>query len=242
MSRIRKIINIVLETIYPQNVTCISCNDELQNDKERDNLLCDKCEKEFQYIGDKVQEIENKELQIDNFYTVYAYDGRAKNLVVGFKDGNKPYIGNYIAKNLFGLIQEKMVEADLICYVPSSKQKKSKRGYDHMRIVANTLSKMSNIKVNNSLGRRSKGADQTETEDRYKNIKGQFYYIEANDIKSKTIILIDDVVTTGATISQCAGLLKQNGAGKVILITFTEAKSFADYKCAQVRRMARNSK
>lgn len=241
MCKLKKILKGILNAIFPPNVTCISCNAELKNDEERKICICGSCQKEFDYIGDRKQKIENKDLYIDEFFTVYAYDGKAKNLVVGFKDGNKPYLGEYIAKFIFDIINQKNIKADYISYVPSSKNKKNKRGYDHMRIVADNLYQLSKIAVIDNLGRHNKGADQTQTADRYKNIKGQFYYINDKNIDGKKIILIDDVVTTGATISECARLLKANKASSVILLTFTEAKSFEDYKISPVKRMLKHN-
>lgn len=242
MRKIKRLFNLIIDAFFPKNVTCMACDAELKNEEERKDTLCSRCHKELTYIGDKVQIIENEDLCIDDFASVYAYEGIARTLVIAFKDGNKSYMGEFIAERLYRLIQKRKILVDGICFVPSSKVKVRKREYDHMEIVAKNLSLYSGLEIIKVLGRHNIGVDQTQSKDRYKNIEGQYYYIEKQDIRNKDLILIDDVVTTGATISKCGELLKKHGARRIYLLTFTEAKSFDSYKSKQIKRMATRTK
>lgn len=234
--KIKKFFNVILDAIFPKNITCISCNAELQNDAERKLCICAPCQGKLVYIGDKTQEIANKELGFSEFVTVYAYEGVARSIIIGYKDNNKPYLGEYIANFLINEFNKSKKKVDLVTFVPSSKDKVAQRGFDPMKIVADFFSKGTSIKIVDILSRKSKHKDQTESDDRYENIKGQFA-IKNCDIKGKTILLIDDVVTTGATAAECSNLLVKNGAKKVVLLAFSEAKSFNSYKNKTMKRM-----
>lgn len=237
MGETNTLFDLLLNSVFPNKITCVSCDDELRTDRERVENLCSSCKESFVYLGQKKQQITNKDLYIDDYYAAYMYKDKVRSLVISFKDGNKPYIGEFIAESLESVIKQNKITAEGICYVPSSKKKRRQRGYDHMEIVATRLAKQIDLEVIRVIARHNIGVDQTETEDRYKNIQGQYYYVNGQNIKDRNLILIDDVVTTGATVSQCSRILKENGANRVLLIAFTEAKSFDSYKNETVKRM-----
>ena len=60
---------------------------------------------------------------------------------------------------------------------------------------------------------------------RLQNVKGRFKGVDGTDISGAKIILIDDVMTTGATASECVKILKSNGAAEVILLTLARTES-----------------
>ncbi|MFW5779983.1 MAG: ComF family protein [Bacillota bacterium] len=227
----------ILNILFPPDVTCILCGGELKNKNERKFSVCDSCNKDLEYIGDKEQKICNSNLNIKEFYTVFKYENKTKELVLSFKDGNRPYLRENIAKYLFEIYNKKNILCDFICYVPSSPQKINKRGYDPMKLVAKHLSLLSGKETKHLLARKTQVLDQTQTSNRYANISGCFYCESDYDLKGKKILLIDDVVTTGATASECAKVLLLKGGAEVNLLTFTEAKTFTEYKAERVSRM-----
>lgn len=229
-----KIWNGIINALFPPDITCICCNAELRNYEERRFGVCAVCDKELDNISYKKQEIANPNLFFTEFYTVFNYSGAAKKLIVGFKDGNKPYLGEYMARFMYDAFREKSI-ADCIVYVPASSKKAALRGYDHMKLVAEKFAKLSGIPLFSALKRIKQSEDQTESDDRYANIKGQFVLQEA--VCGSRVLLLDDVVTTGATASECAKTLIEGGAKAVVLLTFAEAASFGQYKSYAVKRM-----
>lgn len=229
-----KIINGIIDALFPPNITCICCNDELRTDEERRFSVCVDCDKQLDNISYKRQEIANPHLFFTKFYTVFRYSGAAKKLIVGFKDGNKPYLGEYMARFMYEACREKS-RFDCIVHVPASSKKAAQRGYDHMKLVAERFSRLSGIMLFSALKRTKQGEDQTESADRYANIKGQFVLQEG--VEGRRVLLLDDVVTTGATASECAKTLLEGGATEVTLLTFAEAASFEQYKSYAASRM-----
>ncbi|MDD4315659.1 MAG: phosphoribosyltransferase family protein [Clostridia bacterium] len=228
----------LVKAFFPPDITCICCNGELATDAERKYCICEGCEKDLENISWKVDEIDNESLYFANFYTVFSYSGAAKKLIVGFKDGNRPYLGDYMARLMSSVYEEKNLRADCVVYVPSSAKKIAVRGYDHMKIIADSFAKRCGLPVIEALRRVKQGEDQTQSTDRYGNIKGQFEPWQSAGVRGKRALLLDDVVTTGATASECSRLLLEAKAEKVTLLTFAEAGSFAAYKVYAARRMA----
>jgi ComF family protein len=104
-------------------------------------------------------------------------------------------------------------EADLIVPIPLFWWKKLRRGYNQARLLAEIISKECNMKVADILRRTKNTRTQTKLDDaaRQKNVFNAFA-LRDNKIEDKTILLIDDVLTTGATMNECARILKQHGA------------------------------
>ena len=223
--------------LFPPDVSCIVCGAELKYDEEREFSVCGACQKEFDYIGDREQKISNPRLNISDFASVFKYEGAAKKLTLSFKDGDRPYLRENIATYLYKIYKEREMDCHIICYVPSSKQKLKIRGYDPMKLVAEYMSVLCGKETKHLLARKEQLIDQTESTDRYQNISGCFYYNSSYNPAGKKILLLDDVVTTGATASECARVLLLKGVQEVNLLTFTEAKSFEDYKHRTVQRM-----
>ena len=110
---------------------------------------------------------------------------------------------------------------DLITFVTRSTKEKLKSGVDQAEMMAKAISKITKIPYAKTL-KRVREADVQHTltrEERLKNVKGLFH--SDKDLKGKRILLLDDVFTTGATISECAKVLKKAGAVSVKVLTFS---------------------
>ena len=111
------------------------------------------------------------------------------------------------------------MDADLITWVPLSRKRLRKRGYDQAKLIAEAVSvrlgvpcvpvlrKLRNIRAQSSL---------QDAVQRQRNIRNVYSVSEPEKIRGKRILLIDDIVTTGATLSECARTLREAGAAEVI--------------------------
>ena len=113
-------------------------------------------------------------------------------------------------------------EPDMISWVPISKKRCRSRGYDQAQLLAKSLSEEVDIPwvrtlhkiVNNPPQSTIRGDAQ-----RRANVLGAYRVADANQIKDKKILLLDDVLTTGATAGECARMLLTAGAKEVALVT-----------------------
>lgn len=214
--KIKKITEKALDLLYPKGLTCNGCGREL-NDEEREYSICVDCAKNFNAVW---------ELPVIfgdvSVYSTFLYDGLVRKYVLDYKDSNKPFLAEYMAKYLYDTYLKQNLLADKICYVPSSESARRRRGYDGMKYVAEEFSKISGLPLEHILFRRE-GDDQTKVamENRRANVKNKFL---CRSGINGNVLLLDDVATSGATVAECALTLKNHGADSVTVLTFAMAR------------------
>ncbi len=155
--------------------------------------------------------------------SVFRYDGSAGKIVKRYKMGKITQISVYICQELSMLINEEYSDIDFDCmtYVPMSRIKKLFCGFDHAEMIAKGISQKLGLKNTALLKRKFSFKSQKSSKTKYnreKNIRGKFMVVK--EVKDKTILIIDDVMTTGSTLNECAKVLKAAGAADVFCATF----------------------
>lgn len=151
---------------------------------------------------------------------VGVYEGTLKKLIHAYKFRKKRALGEYLSKIMIENLGDKFeqIDFDTIIPVPLHKQRLRTREFDQSFLLAMKIGKHLNIPVlSDSLIRYRSTKPQLElkVKERLKNVKGAFRVREGEKIKGKSILLIDDVFTTGATINECSKILKKEGASRV---------------------------
>lgn len=205
---ILNVYNEILDIIYPPEEKCIICR--------IDGFigLCPQCKNSIKRATKK-----------ENSISYGFYGGVLKNLILKFKYENDFTAGNILSNFLIEIVKEQNIYADVICYVPMTKVSEKKRGFNQCRLMAKNLSNNINIPVINCI-KKIKNTREQKTltrEERILNVKGAFKIINSKYIKNKNIILIDDVMTTGATTDECRNILKKSGANKIIVLTIAKS-------------------
>lgn len=211
----RKLSDIIREIFFPEGITCNVCGKELDKE-QKEYSLCDECNGGL--IGVKDGSVVRGEREI---ISVFRYEKAARKYVLYYKDSAKPYIADYIGKYLAERYVMAEMKADEVCYVPSSPSAIKRRGYDGMKYVATKFSEITGVKLNENLFRKD-GIDQTKVtnEKRFENVKDKFM---SRGGFSGTVVILDDVVTSGATLNECADVVLSHGADKVVCLTFAAA-------------------
>ncbi len=145
-------------------------------------------------------------------------DGGAR-LVLKFKRGN-PYLKDYLG----GLMAKKaaeLPECDAVTYVPITKKRRRRRGYNQGLLLARVVAKELGIPVVHALAKKRDTGEQKELSrrERAENLKGCFSIADRAAVKGKRILLADDVLTTGATADEACRELKIAGAAEICLVT-----------------------
>ncbi len=227
----------LLNFIFPRR--CLKCGKSLFED----GYLCDKCVEEINFItppycykcGHPINELtaDGKMLCAScagkkrHFFRImrsaFVYDNSNKNLILGFKFFDKTENATLLAAMLKIAGKDIFSQgADIIVPVPLHYSRLIKRKYNQSVILADKLSKMVGIPVDRfSLIRHKKTRPQVEFSGRQRvnNVKNAFSVKNPENIKGKRIILIDDVLTTGSTIKECASVLKKAGAKSIDVLT-----------------------
>ena len=158
----------------------------------------------------------------DEIVSCFEGSDNAKKAFYSFKFyGN--YLGyKYFADEMVNRIKSKMtvIDFDFITAVPSHRSNKSTRDYDPVYAMARYISKRVKLPFKRVLYQPNMVLKQHEAEtfeQRYQNVKNKYKIKKSAKIKGKSVLLIDDIKTTGATLSECARELKLAGAKTVIV-------------------------
>ena len=149
-------------------------------------------------------------------------EGIAQKAMYEFKFRKKEYIASFFAEQMALFVKQCFpeIEFDLVTFVPMHFLKRISRGYNQSFLLAEKISKILNIPlVYSLLGAKFKWKTQHSMafKERFKNVKDKYYCKEK--IEGKTVLLVDDIKTTGATLDECAKQLMVCGANKVYCIT-----------------------
>lgn len=114
----------------------------------------------------------------------------------------------------------------MIIPVPLHKKRKKERGFNQAQSIAEELARLKSIEMEEGVLIKVKNVPpQTllEIEEREKNISGAFRVVREEKIKGKTVLLVDDVYTTGSTVRECSLALRKAGAKEVRALTLAQA-------------------
>lgn len=195
----------ILEVIYPRSSNCIICS------TDSDNAVCAECLKKITYIQ-------------GNELCIGYYCGVLKELILQFKYKKDFTAGEILTELIETKIKD--VSSDFyLTYIPLSKKKFKRRGFNQSQFIAEELGFRNNLQVINTLikVKETKEQKRLNKKERQKNIEGSFKLINEDVVKSRNFILVDDVVTTGSTLKEAERILKSGGANKIIKLTLAKA-------------------
>ena len=169
----------------------------------------------------------NVDYAFDQSRSFAVYEDVASKIIKRFKYGGKKYCARYIAE-LMILNNDYFKDIDLITFVPIGNKRRKERGFNQAKEIAQEISKILGVKIIDALEkigneRHQAGLSQQE---RQKNLSGSFKLKSDifSQIKGKNILIIDDVFTTGATLSECAKIIKEEKPKSVSALTFAKTK------------------
>lgn len=205
----------VLDLIYSNGGECIACGEYIG---EKD-LLCNKCSTNLKMFN-KSFEIINKNQSI-KCYSAFYYSGLSKELIGKLKYKSDFRAGEVLAKYMTEIIKNYSIDFDLVTYVPSSRAAMKKRGYNQSEYLAKSIGDKTNTKVIQLLKKNKETKDQIGLggEERWINLQDCFEIINEEKLKCKKILLVDDVITTGATAFHCSKLMLEKGADNAYILT-----------------------
>lgn len=223
----------IKDFFYPPHYTCIFCNCEI--DEELD--ICPDCAKHLPYLdghlclrcGQKLHDesdyCDQCKSNPDPWYfdacrSVFVYTYPVTRAIRMMKYDNAKYLFDTLSKLVTKLFEDNEWSADIIVPVPLHPKRTKSRGYNQAELLAKDLSTTYNIPMDTEhLVRVEDTPSQTmyNTKNRKENVANAFDLTIRNIYRNKIVLLIDDVITSGATIDACAKLLKEKGKAKQVL-------------------------
>lgn len=188
-------------------------------------FICVNCMKEIPYEGFSYIPF-NQSFCFDELYCNYSYEGIIRSKILDYKFKHKKYLSKTFAEGMIYRFKKIKPNFDLIVPVPVHRTRKMERGYNQSELIAKILAKEVGIECNAKVLKKIKRnlkQSKLNKEQRISNVKNIFEIRRSNEIKGKTVLLIDDIYTTGATANECSRVLKKAGATKVIVYTVAKA-------------------
>lgn len=214
------LIDSVLSIIYCKSENCIIC-DSCCCEEE---LICTSCLKKIEFFYES-SKLKKDGIELDCYSAAY-YHGVIPELVKKLKYKSDFSSGEVLAGYLIRLLNLKVVEYDMITYIPMTSCALKARGFNQSRFLAIHVGKAFNKSVKELLIKTKSTKDQIglDEENRWKNLDDCFRTKNISKIQNKKILLVDDVITTGATVFCCAKELLKSGAEKVSVLTVAKSK------------------
>lgn len=159
--------------------------------------------------------------------SAFLYDDTSKGLILRLKHADQLHPVPALAKWLMRTGDEFWAQSDMIMPVPLHRWRLFKRRYNQAALLARRIGKITKMPVHYNILRRIRATDSQghkNKKERIDNVRGAFAVKDGCDLAGKTIILIDDVMTSGATVEACAKTLKKEGAEKVFVLSLARTR------------------
>lgn len=205
---------------------CSQCGCALQLSLTEYNL-CEMCNLSIQKHTNCRKIIQNT-TYVESNISVFMYEGIGKSIILQLKNKHYwyiiPFLRGILSKNL--IKSHILYEIDFVMPVPLHYTRLLQRGYNQSEIIAQILAKNLDKKLIHGLKRQKKTTPQEKMnlDERKKNLANAFTVRRkfSQILEKKTILLVDDVMTTGSTLNECAIALKSAGVSKVYSLTLAK--------------------
>jgi ComF family protein len=207
---------------------CETCAEEIEPIREP---RCERCSTPFQGAITQMfvcANCEERELHFDCAVAAYLSTGPVREFIHGFKYLRREYLRHTLAEWLARTLDDPRMTAqpfDALIPVPLHHIRRRERNFNQAEVLAQLIAPKANRPVWNAIKRVRNTPTQTRLDrsERMENLRGAFVIRRPEQVKSKHLVLVDDVFTTGSTVDECSRILRKAGAASVRVITVARA-------------------
>lgn len=224
--KIKKYLNNVLWIFFTNR--CTYCGEFIDKNK----TLCDDCAENLPVIkGEKCRycgaeksrcKCKKHKLNFDGITAPFYYEDGIKSAVKRLKFNRKIFLADILSTDMVKAIKTDFSDKsfDFICFVPFSKAQLVTRMYNQSELLAENISLKMNIPLKRVMVKlfETKSQHKMSMRSRKGNVFGVYDVKNPEEVKGKTILLVDDVKTSGSTLDDCATILKIRGAAEVYCV------------------------
>ena len=163
---------------------------------------------------------------LESWTALWYYEDEVRESILRFKFGHRPAYAKTYGQLLAMKVLENNINYDLLTWVPTAQRRQRKRGYDQVALLAGATAKQLGTKAIPVLKKIRNNPPQSglgNAAQRRANVLGAYRLIPSAQVAGKRILLLDDVITTGATAGECARTLLTAGAREVHLVCVAAA-------------------
>ena len=214
--------------IFENEHFCSACKSTLPYN---DGAICEHCGRAVTAFEPYCSTCKNVLVDLDKCRSPFIYAPPISTLIKKAKYDRGIYLIDYFAEQLSLTYLQNYFNADYLTYIPMTKKAMKKRGYNQSKILAEKLSVLINVPVLDCI-EKTKETERQATlgrKERLKNLDGAFRISDKKSVKDKSILIIDDVSTTGSTAEVVAKRLKDSGAKIVNLLTVASTPPIDKY-------------
>ncbi len=210
----------ILKNIIFGNI-CPSCEEPMAITDTRN--MCEKCDAMLRkHLHNKPIRINDINISADKFLFSYKYQD-VRSVVLQMKRHPSHKACTYFAELAAECLKadDDFPDFDIITHCPRKPSKKRRIGYDHSQYFAQQLARLMDKPYIDLLCRREGGKEQKTLRnvfDRARNVQNKFYANPKNSCRRKRVLIVDDIVTTASTARECARVLKESGARKIMAL------------------------
>ena len=205
-----KLYHALMELLFPPK--CVLCRKLL---KKEETDLCGCCRTEAPEYPDRKRTVQF----LDSFAAVWYYEGSVRQSLLRFKFYGARSYGNAYGRLLaMKLLQSCPEGFDVLTWIPVSRRRKLRRGYDQVELIARAVGRELELVPVTALKKVRHNRAQSgisDAEKRRANVLGAYRAVCPQQFAGKRVLLLDDILTTGATMSEAARVLKTAGAKEV---------------------------
>ncbi|HOT77427.1 MAG TPA: ComF family protein [Candidatus Wallbacteria bacterium] len=221
--------SVLADLVFP--VSCAACDKIISR---KCFQVCDKCLESIFYINGSAAFDDIVCPEICGFYSLGFYEGTLKKLIAAFKYNKKKklaafFVNEAVRRSGGNFLPGPVSGFDVLIPVPIHESKLKERGFNQSELLACEISKVCGIEVcHDAVFRKKETLEQNKLnyDERFNNLLGAFEinYKKVYQIKRKNVIIVDDIITTGATVKSLAALLKAHGAANIFVISVARTK------------------
>lgn len=166
----------------------------------------------------------------DRGFAFVLYQEPTQTVFHQIKYGKKPWLLKIFAQLLLTFSRSPEINAyDRIVPVPLHVQRERERGFNQAFVIARTLARFNHrkLRIDHLLIKKKMTLPQSRLPrtERLKNVRGAFSIKKASRVRGQHILLVDDVITTGSTVNECAKILKEEGAARVDFLAIARSQT-----------------
>jgi ComF family protein len=248
-----KILQGLLELCYPSRLYCILCGSVI--DASRPYGLCDRCASKIHWTGTKTCGIcgkilsegstralcgdcRRRERTFSRGYTCTRYGLYERTLITAFKYRDKPHVGRELGLAMADRMALADYRPDLVTPVPVHPGRLAKRGYNQAELMAKAYCKAAGLPLECGLLERlrdTRAMKNLGAAERRENLEGAFGLVRGREelVRGRSVLLLDDILTTGSTADACAAVLLAAGAREVRVLSFSAGADAVPYQRLQ---------
>ena len=205
-----RLLDVIAELMFPRK--CVLCRRLLEKE-ETD--LCGNCRVE----APECAVYSTKFSFLDSWTAVWYYEDPVRSSVLRYKFGGARHYADCYGRMLAMRLLERFPEGfDCLTWVPISRLRKFRRGYDQVELLARAVGRelgMEPVRLLKKIRNNPPQSGISGQAERRANVLGVYRLKASADVENKKILLLDDVITTGATAGECARVLLTGGASEV---------------------------